>query len=195
MSRATAAALLPTTAPTSPSKPASTGRRLRTVVAPVPRRRPKLVYALAALGGAALIGAAQIGLSLAITNDSFVLADLTSQQRELNLQASALQDELAGIESPQLLATKASELGMVVAGSASYLRLSDSAVIGANTGADWRSTVDPKGSGAVHNALLDHAALEAAAAENAAADQTAGDAPDPNLPPPITDGLPSPTTR
>jgi hypothetical protein len=196
MSRATAAAVLPTTAP---STPASTERRLRTVVAPAPRRKPKLVYALIALGGAALIGAAQIGLSLAITNDSFVLADLTSQQRELKLQTSALQEELAGAGSPQLLAVKAAELGMVVAGSASYLRLSDSAVIGANIGADWRSTVDPKGGGAVHNALLDNAARDAAAAEAAAAesatDQPAGDVPDPNLPPPITEGLPSPTTR
>lgn len=194
MSRA-AAAVLPTTAPAAPSKPSSPGRTLRPVVAPVARRRPKLVYALVALGGAALIGASQIGLSLAITNDSFVLADLTSQQRELNLQASALHDELAGIESPQLLATKAAELGMVVAGSASYLRLSDSAVIGANAGADWRSTVDPTGNGAVHNALLDQAALEAAATENPTADQGPADTPDPNLPPPITDGLPSPTTR
>lgn len=196
MSRATAAAVLPASAPSAPT---STGRRLRTVVAPAPRRRPKLVYALIALGGAALIGAAQISLSLAITNDSFVLADLTSQQRELKLQTSALQDELAGAGSPQQLAVKASELGMVVAGSASYLRLSDSAVIGANTGADWRSTVDPNGGGAVHNALLENAARDAAAAEAAiaesATDQPAGDVPDPNLPPPITEGLPSPTTR
>lgn len=194
MSRATAAAVLPTSAPSAPSQPTGTGRWLRTVTAPAPRRRPKLVYALVALGGAALIGAAQIGLSLAITNDSFVLADLSSQQRELNLQASALQDDLAGIESPQMLATKASDLGMVVAGSASYLRLSDSVVVGSNTGADWRSTVDPKGSGAVHNALLTSAAV-AAAAEDAASGQPVGDEPDPNLPPPITDGLPSPTTR
>lgn len=192
MSRATAAALLPE--PTMPLERPS--RRLAPVVAPARSRRPKLAYALIALGGAALIGAAQIGLSLAITHDSFVLADLNSQQRELDLQSSALQDELAGISSPQLLASKASDLGMVVAGSASYLRLSDSAVIGANTGASWNSTVDPKGSGAVHNALLNQKALLAAAAatEKQAAD--GGNSPvDPQLPPPIADGLPSPTTR
>jgi hypothetical protein len=95
-----------------------------------------------------------------------------------------------------LLATKASELGMVVAGSASYLRLSDAAVLGANTGADGRSTIDPNGTGAVHNALLNQKALATAAEDEAEAstDGTA-DAVDPNLPPPITDGLPSPTTR
>lgn len=192
MSRATAAAMLP-----QPNGPAQTrpSRTLRPVTAPAPRRRPKLAYALIALGGAFAIGAAQIGLSLAITHDSYVLADLTSQQRELNLQTSALEDDLAGIASPQYLATEASELGMVVAGSASYLRLSDSAVLGSNTGAGWRSTVDPTGAGAVDNALLDAKAADAAAAAQAQADATPSTAVDPDLPPAITDGLPSPSTR
>ncbi|MCE7483207.1 MULTISPECIES: hypothetical protein [Microbacterium] len=189
---ATAAALLPEPIAPAPGAP----RRLKPVTAPARRAKPKLAYALIALGGAAAIGIAQIGLSLAITQDSFVLADLTSQQRELDLQASALQDDLAGTSSPQLLATKASELGMVVAGSASYLRLSDSTVLGPNTGADGKSTIDPNGSGAVYNALLNQKADAAAAANDAeaSANDTA-DAVDPNLPPPITDGLPSPTTR
>ncbi|MDQ0641960.1 hypothetical protein [Microbacterium murale] len=192
MSRATATALRPEPIAPTPRAP----RRLRPVSAPARRTKPKLAYALIALGGAAAIGIAQIGLSLAITHDSFVLADLTSQQRELNLQASALEDELAGTSSPQLLAIKASELGMVVAGSASYLRLSDSTVLGANTGADGLSTIDPNGTGAVHNALLNQRALATAAQDDAEAssDGTA-DTVDPNLPPPITDGLPSPTTR
>lgn len=170
-------------------------RRLKPVSAPARRTKPKLAYALIALGGAAAIGIAQIGLSLAITQDSFVLADLTAQQRELNLQASALQDDLAGTSSPQLLAIKAAELGMVVAGSASYLRLSDSAVLGANAGADWKSTIDPNGSGAVHNALLNQKALLDAAKQDEKATAGATDTVDPNLPPPITDGIPSPTTR
>lgn len=192
MSRATAAALLP-----EPKVPTTRpARRLKSVTAPAPRRRPKLAYALIALGGAAAIGVAQIGLSLAITHDSFVAADLASQQRELNLEASALSDDLAGISSPQMLATKAAELGMVVAGSASYLRLSDATILGANTAAGSQSTVDPKGSGAVHNALLtEQVSPVAAADEEQQAEDGATDAVDPNLPPPITDGLPSPTTR
>ena len=196
MSRATAAALRPEPAPKAPeTRP---GRRLAPVSAPARRRRPKLAYAIVALAGAAVIGIAQIGLSLAITNDSFVLADLTAQQNELDLQTQALQDDLAGSSSPQLLATKAAELGMVVAGSASYLLLSDGAVTGAGSGADWQSTIDPTGSGAVHNALLDDlAAAQAAQEEEAAADDGGETAPavDPDLPPTLTDGLPSPTTR
>lgn len=192
MSRATATALQREPVAPAPRAP----RRLKPVDAPVRRSRPKLAYALIALGGAAAIGIAQIGLSLAITHDSFVLADLTAQQHELNLQTGALEDELAGTSSPQLLAIKAAQLGMVVAGSASYLRLSDSAVLGAHTGADGRSTIDPNGIGAVHNALLNQKALTTTAEgdEEASADG-ASDTVDPNLPPPITDGLPSPTTR
>lgn len=192
MSRATAAAVLPApkTPTTHPSRP------LKPVTAPATRSRPKLAYALIALGGAAAIGIAQIGLSLAITNDSFVLADLSSQQRELNLQASALEDDLAGISSPQMLATKAAELGMVVTGSASYLRLSDSAILGANAGAGSQSSINPTGSGAVHNALLGESAGPVVETEEE--QQTTDDAVEtvePDLPPPITEGLPSPTTR
>ena len=193
MSRATAAALLPAPTVTPAERPS---RRLTPVTAPARNRRPKLAYALIALAGAALIGAAQIGLSLAITHDSFVLADLNSQQRELNLQTSALEEELAGVSSPQLLAIKAADLGMIVAGSASYLRLSDSAVLGANAGVSGNSTIDPKGSGAVHNALLNRKALLAAdAAEKEKPADGGTQTVDPDLPPPITDGLPSPTTR
>lgn len=195
MSRATASAATLLPEPLTPTERPS--RRLTPVTAPARSRRPKLAYALIALGGAALIGAAQIGLSLSITHDSFVLADLTSQQRELALQTSALEDELAGISSPQLVASKAADLGMVVAGSASYLRLSDSAVVGTTTPTSWHSTIDPKGSGAVHNALLNQQALVAAQVAEAAEKDQGGatETVDPNLPPPITDGLPSPTTR
>lgn len=192
MSRATAAALLPQ--PTAPREQPS--RRLTPVAAPARRRRPKLVYALTALAGAALIGAAQIGLSLAITHDAFVLSSLTSDQRELDLQTDALKEELAGVSSPQLLAIKAADLGMVVAGSASYLRLSDAAVLGSNAGAEASSTIDPNGSGAVYNTLLERKrSIAAQNAENEKANEDGTDAVDPNLPPPITDGLPSPETR
>lgn len=166
-------------------------RRLEPVTATKPRRKPKLVYAIVALAGAMAIGAAQIGLSLAITQDSFLLASLTSQQHDLDLRTDALQEDLTGLSSPQALASSAASLGMVVAGSPSYLRLSDGAVFGAGAGAGGMSTIDPNGAGAVANALLQ--------APPAATDETADDAAagqtQQELPPAITDGLPSPTTR
>ncbi|MEV4775160.1 hypothetical protein [Microbacterium sp. LWH12-1.2] len=175
--------------PSAPTK--APERRLRPLERPAERRKPKLAYALIALGGALAIGALQIALSLAITQDSFTLAALNSQQRELNLRTHALQEELTGLSSPQLLASSAAGLGMVVAGSPSYLRLSDGAVFGAGSGADWYSTVDPNGSGAVGNALLQAAHTETTPpAGDEAAESTTSD-----LPPSITDGLPSPTTH
>lgn len=175
--------------PARPLAPPAPERRLRPVTQPVPRRKPKLAYALVALGGALAIGAAQIALSLAITQDSFALASLSSQQRELDLRTNALQEELTGLNSPQVLATEAAALGMVVAGSPSYLRLSDGAVFGTGMGADWTSTVDPAGAGAVGNSLITAPASETPVIQEGAVPPTQ------DLPPAITDGLPSPTTR
>jgi len=165
-------------------------RRLQPVTQPAVRRKPKLAYALVALGGALAIGAAQVGLSLAITQDSFTLAGLSSQQRELNLRTHALQEELTGLSSPQVLASSAADLGMVVAGSPSYLRLSDGAVFGTGAGADWTSTVNPDGVGAVSNSLIVEPTPPATVTEDDAAETTTQD-----LPPAITDGLPSPSTH
>lgn len=172
---------------------------LRPVTAPAARRRPKLAGAVLAVAGALAIGAAQMGISLAATRDAFVLADLNSQQHELNLQKQALTDELVGLNSPQALASKAADMGLVVAGSASYLRLSDGAVLGAGHGADWISTVDANGATKVGNSLIAPPPAPPAqdtppSQDTPSADATAQTA-EPALPPAITDGLPSPTTR
>ncbi|WP_309128661.1 hypothetical protein [Microbacterium sp.] len=170
----------------------ATAPRLRPVAAPATRRRPKLAYAALAVGGALAIGAAQMAVSLASTQDSFVLRDLTAQHRELTLQKQALNDELVALSSPQSLAVKADGLGLVVAGPASYLRLSDGSVLGAGRGADWTSTVNPNGAASVGNALL---VPPSSATDDEARDSTAQDNPSPALPPAVTDGLPSPTTH
>ncbi|WP_454173238.1 hypothetical protein [Microbacterium maritypicum] len=180
--------------PVQPVAPERTPqRKLQPVTQPAVRRKPKLAYALVALGGALAIGAAQIALSLAITQDSFTLASLSSQQRELNLKTQALQEELTGVSSPQVLAGNAAGLGMVVAGSPSYLRLSDGAVFGTGVGADWTSTVNPAGVGAVSNSLIvEPPPPPPAEVEDGTATT---EQPAQELPPSITDGLPSPTTH
>lgn len=179
-------------------------RALRPVEAPATsRRRPRIAYAALAVGGALAIGVAQMGVSLASTQDAFTLAKLNNSQHELNLQKRALNDEMVALSSPQALAAKADALGLVIAGSASYLRLSDGAVHGAGDGASWISTVAPNGATKVGNALLpppvsaNQTPAGDAPADGAAADGAAADtAPvEPALPPTISDGLPSPTTR
>ncbi|KJL45983.1 Cell division protein FtsL [Microbacterium hydrocarbonoxydans] len=185
-----ATARKPLVAPDAPTR--APRPRLTPVPKTAARRKPKLAYALVALGGAMAIGAAQIGLSLAITQDSYTLASLNTQQRTLDLQTDALQEELTGLSSPQALASSAAALGMVVAGSPSYLRLSDGAVFGTGAGAGWSSTVDPTGSGAVSNSLLVPPA-HADANDGPVTDDAVAESE--QLPPAITDGLPSPETH
>jgi hypothetical protein len=187
-------AIAPVRRPAQPAAPGpASPRRLQPVTAPAVRRKPKLAYALIALAGALAIGGVQIALSLAITQDSFTLAGLSSQQRELDLRTEALQEDLTGLSSPQVLASNAAGLGMVVAGAPSYLRLSDGAVFGTGAGADWTSTVDPNGAGAVGNALIVPPPVDAPVEQGG---ETPVDAdPVQDLPPAITDGLPSPTTH
>lgn len=184
MSTASTARALPVEQP-GRSEP----RRLEALPAPV-ARKPRLGYALVAMAGAALIAGAQIGLTIATTQDSFVLADLSSKQRELTLQTQVLQEQLAGRTSPQALAQKAADAGMVVAGSASYLSLNSGEITGAGTNAGWYSNVDPHGPGAVANSLLQKPVVPPPVTEDGT-----GATEQAQLPPVLADGLPIPTTR
>ncbi|GAA5152228.1 hypothetical protein GCM10025768_19910 [Microbacterium pseudoresistens] len=172
-------------------------RRLRPVEAPVRRRRPRVAYAVLALAGAALIGAVQMGLSIATTQDSFVLSDLAQQNKELTWQAQAIEDDLAGVNSPQSLAVAATNLGLVVGGTANYLRLSDGAVIGAAGEPNWLSSVEPRGAGAVANALVSDTPTPApgsATGDGVEPTQEGEPVVDPAVPP-AADGLPTPSMQ
>lgn len=178
-------------------------RRLTPVAAPSATRRPRLVYAALAVGGALVIGAVQMGISLATTQDAFVLAGLNSQQHELGLQKQALHEQLVGMSSPQALAGRADAMGLVIAGSASYLRLSDGAVLGSGDGASWASTVNPNSGTSVGNALLAPPPAPAEAGpelsdeviDGASVADLAVVPQEPAAPPVLTDGLPTPATR
>lgn len=183
--------------PASPL-PAPPARRERILqIAPVPqRRRPKLLYALVAVLGALGIVAAQMGLSIATTQASYDVAELSQQQRQLTWQKQELVDALAGLSSPQYLAANAAALGMVIDASPTYLRLSDGAVFGTGDAAGWYSTVDAAARGAVGNTLVTGVPLVTAPDATiqgvpVEAEPLTGD----TLPPPITDGLPTPNTR
>lgn len=191
MSAVTGAISLP-----RPERAARPTRHLRAVDATRVRRRPRLAYAIIAVAGAMAIGAAQMGLSIATTQDSYALSTLRQEQRELTWQKQALYDDVAGLSSPQFLAANAASLGMVINASPTYLRLSDGAILGTGQAAGGRSSVDAIGRGSVPNALVAEtplitdpdATIQGAPLEEETA--TTG-----TLPPPITDGLPTPTTR
>lgn len=197
MSIANDAFLFPQAQP-RPLRPEVTPQRtLRAVPQAAPRRkRPRLAYAMVALAGAVTIGAAQMGLSIATTESSYVLSQLTQQKRELTWQKQALYDDVAGLSSPQYLAANAAALGMVINASPTYLRLSDGAIIGTGAAAGDTSTVDAVGRGAVANALVAETPLVTAPdATIAGAPVEADVLSDGTLPLPITDGLPTPLTR
>ncbi|MET0780980.1 MAG: hypothetical protein ABWY26_07975 [Microbacterium sp.] len=193
----TAANALTVTAPTG--RPASS-RRLRVVEEPARRRRPKLIYGVVALVGALTIGTAQMALSILTTQSSYELSTLTQQARQLTWQKQILYDDVAGLSSPQYLAANASALGMVIEESPSYLRLSDGALLGAGQAALGASSVDAIGRAAVPNALITDtplvtapaATIEGAPVETEVIGPDGGVA---NTPPPITDGLPTPSTH
>ena len=175
-------------------------RRLRVVAEPSRRRRPKLIYGIVALAGALTIGTAQMALSILTTQSSYELSSLAQEARQLTFQKQILYDDVAGLSSPQYLAANASALGMVIEEAPSYLRLSDGALLGAGQAALGASSVDAIGRAAVPNELITDtplvtapdATIEGAPVE---ADVVVTDGGVANTPPPITDGLPTPTTH
>ena len=189
-----------TAAVAAPLRITTTGRRLRVVEEPSRKRRPKLIYGVVALAGALMIGAAQMALSILTTQSSYELSTLTQEARQLTWQKQILYDDVAGLSSPQYLAANASALGMVIAESPSYLRLSDGALLGAGQAALGASSVDAIGRAAVPNALITDtplvtapkATIEGAPVETDVAVADGGVA---NTPPPIADGLPTPSTH
>ena len=191
---------LATTLPARPSRTHDDPRReLQVVTAPTRRRRPRLIYGIVAVAGAFLIGAGQMGLSLLTTQSSYEISALTQEHRELTWDRQILTDELAGLSSPQYLAANAAALGMVIDESPSYLRLSDGALLGSGRAAEWISSIDAVNRGAVANMLIDETPLITAPETSiknkpteTPADLTGAVS---NTPPPITDGLPTPSTH
>ncbi|GAA1695296.1 hypothetical protein GCM10009808_10640 [Microbacterium sediminicola] len=191
-------ALAPLPAPGVHSPPQEPSRpRLVPVERTARRRRPRLAYGIVAVLGAAAIVAAQMVISILTTQDSYALAELGSQQRQLSWERQILADEVAGLSSPQYLAANASALGMVISEAPTFLRLSDGALVGTSQAASWQSSIDAVGRGAVANALITDTPLvtdPAATIEGVPVEITSEDGAA-TTPPPLTDGLPTPTTR
>ena len=184
----------------APDRSDAARHRLRVVEAPARRRRPKLFYGIVAVLGAFLIAAAQMSLSIMTTQGTYELAALTKQQRDLTYEKQILYDDVAGLSSPQYLAANAAALGMVIDESPSYLRLSDGALLGAGEASQGGSRIEAIGRCAVPNALIAETPLVTApdatiGGKKAPAAVPVEDGGVVNTPPPITDGLPTPSTH
>lgn len=166
-------------------------------LAPVPARRPRLVYGLIAVAGALAIAGAQLGLSILTTQGTYDVKELTAEKRAVTWEVQMLEDKVAGLSSPQYLAANAAALGMVIGDTPSYMRLSDGAVTGAGKPASSTSNVQALKKAAVGNALIGDVPLvtdpDASLGAGAAAESTV--VVNPAAPPAVADGLPTPETH
>lgn len=113
----------------SPTTP-SPERHLRPVA---PQRRAglsPLVGALVSVGIVLTILAAQLGLSIAISQGAYEVRALEIEQRDLGRVERLLSQNVDKLASPQNLAENAAKLGMVQNVRPATLRLSDGAVLG-----------------------------------------------------------------
>ena len=116
----------PTLAPVREAHP----RHIEIIATKAQRRaRPKVVHAVVTLGALFAIFAAQLLLSIAVSDGAYQIAALQQSQKELARTEEALAEHLAVLNSPQHLVSDAASLGMVIATDAAYLRLADGAVL------------------------------------------------------------------
>lgn len=162
-----------------------------------PRRQPRVAFGIVAVLGALAIAGVQMGLSIVTTQGAYEVRTLTAQQRDATYEKEILEDEIAGLSSPQFLAANAAALGLVAGGEPNYLRLSDGSTLGTQEGASDSSSIEALSRAAVSNALVAGVPLvtdpEASLDTGVSIDEELlADTP---TPPPITDGLPTPATH
>lgn len=102
---------------------------LRVVAAPR-RRAPRLPFVLLVAG---LLGSGLISLLLintALAQGAFVAGDLQARSAALADREQALEQQVAALESPSSLASRAEALGMVPSVNPVFIRAADGAVLG-----------------------------------------------------------------
>jgi len=179
------------------------GRPARARLTPVPARavakaRPKVAYAIVVLAGVFCIVAAQLLLSVGLSQGAYELSALQDQKTELGWQKQSLADEVEQISSPQYIAANAQALGMVIGGTPAYLRLSDSAIVGVPAAASTDAPLQLGPPSLVGNSLLDGVPLVTAPDQAIGSDGTdpgASDEPEKPATISLENGLPSPNTR
>lgn len=174
-------------------------RRLRPVTEAGRRTKPRLAYAIIAIGGIAVIVAAQLLLSIAVAQGAYEIDSYQVQHASLAREEQKLSEDLDRVQSPQFLAANAEALGMVPNANPVYLRLSDGAVLGEPTAAAGGAAASAP---LVPNALISGVPLVTeqqpvqtpSGGTPGEASAAAPDAP-PVAPPPPSDGLPTPATH
>jgi len=135
----------------SPESPRPT-RQIEIVTSRDQRRaRPRIAYAMIAVGGLFVIFMAQLGLSIALSNGAYQISSLSVEQRDLGRVENSLTEDLQIVASQQNLAANAQNLGMVSSNSPVYLSMADGRVTGTGAAA---AAAAPGSSSAIANSLL-----------------------------------------
>lgn len=161
------------------------------------KARPRALYAVITVASLFTIFAAQLLLSIVVSEGAYEIQGLQGQRKELVRTEQALREDLAVFSSTQNLATQAAHLGMVPNATPLALDLTTGGVYG------LPGSADPMGCGGgcnlIANSLLadiplvDPAAQPAQAATvQAAAAGTAAAAPSTAA---VTDAIPAPVTH
>ena len=187
-------------APPRPSQPAMVPRHIQIVTTRAQRKaRPAVSYAVATVASLFMIFAAQLLLSIVVSDGAYQINSLQAQQRELLRSEQSLRENLDLLGSTQHLATNAAALGMVPAASPLFLDLSSGAISRAPGSIDRRGCGG--GCNLVLNDLLGSVPLAGLGGTNqgAATSDTAAQpknlAPTPKLQPAVTDAIPAPVTH
>jgi hypothetical protein len=136
------------------------------------RARPRLAHVLVTLGGVGVILLAQLLLSIWIADGAYQVHSLQGQQVQLQRQQHALDEQLDQLGSPQSIAQRAEQLGMVQSGNPAYLDLGTGAVSGTpsagTTGLVASGDLVPNSLLATGGVQIDQNASDPASAANAA---------------------------
>lgn len=136
----TSARVLRAAAPAAAQEAPTRHLRLAPAIAKHTGRNPVMV-SLVAVGIILAIFAAQLGLSIAISQGAYEARALELEQRDLGRVERVLAQNVGKLSSPQNLAENAAKLGMVQNSTPASMRMSDGAVLGKLA----TSTTDPRG--------------------------------------------------
>jgi hypothetical protein len=137
----------------STPRPAAVPRHVEIITTRAQRRaRPRVAYAVVAVVGLFAIFAAQLLLSIVVSDGAYQISSLQSQQKQLLRTQENLNERLDLRDSTQFLAASAAKLGMVPGATLRFIDLQTGAVTAAP------GTTDPTGCGGscnlVANSLL-----------------------------------------
>ena len=112
----------------TPQEESSPRRRFVDLPRIAPRRGPKLAHGVVALIGLGAIVAAQLGMSVALSDGAYQLQGLQVEHAQSQRTQQSLQERMSALASPQGLATGAEALGMENGGERRYIELATGAV-------------------------------------------------------------------